>query len=517
MLQRICLVLPLISLVGCASLSHHAPSSLDAVVAQAERAGYETTLQMDLNTGSYPLRVHSPRMVPLMKSQYTRRDLESISQELEPAMAFRLDSRALAQAADRDTITDTGTTTDPTHYDAVWVRDNLWVALGLQTTNEGRKSATKLILTLADYFSGPDQIARFESVIDRPSTLREPDAAMRVPHIRFDRNSPKFADVQDKGTDQIWNHKQNDALGLFLDLFCREILAKRIGSRELTANRRKLLKIFPLYFDAVKFYEMEDAGSWEEIERVNTSSVALVTSGLERLQQVSGKQGTSSDRSMIKRLINQGYLTIIKQLVFGGESPIYTKTDPKYRTADAALLNLIYPAQLSRLTREHYATVLETIQPLIGEIGIKRYLGDSYQSGNFWFQAESHTDDTSSSDAFADRGKRLIPDSEAQWFFDSWLSIAYATLATQFKDDAYRAAQVKYFNRAVAQLTGGTPEQTILGADGKPVPSHALPESYNTVVDPSGKRVFAPSPITPLNWAKATLRLAVEEMGKVAR
>ena len=40
-----------------------------------------------------------------------------------------------------------------------------------------------------------------------------------------------------------------------------------------------------------------------------------------------------------------------------------------------------------------------------------------------------------------------------------------------------------------------TQEAPILGADGKPVPALALPESYNTVVDPSsGARVFAPSP-----------------------
>lgn len=514
MLQRICAVLSVVSLAGCASSPLSSSPGLQSVVDQADRKGYETAVQINTSSGSYSLRVHSPRLSPLIKSEYNRSDLERISQELQPALAFRLDSRFLAQAADRDLVTESGASTDPTNYDAVWVRDNLWVALGLQTTTEGRAQATQLILTLADYFASPDQMGRFESVIERSSIVREPDGGMRVPHIRFDRNSPKFADVQDKGADQVWNHKQNDALGLFLDLFCREIAAKRIGARELTGNRQKLLKIFPLYFEAVKFSEMEDAGSWEEIERVNTSSIALVTSGLERLKEISAKSGVHSDRKLIQRLIDQGYLTIIKQLVFGGESPIYQKTDPKYRTADAALLNLIYPARLSVLKREHYTAVLEAIQPLVGEVGIKRYLGDSYQSGNFWFQAESHTDDTSTSDAFADRGKRLIAGSEAQWFFDSWLSVAYATLATKFKDPAYRAGQVKYFNRAVAQVTGGTTEQPILGADGKPVPPHALPESYNTVVDSRGKRVFAPSPITPLNWAKATLRLAVEELGK---
>ena len=68
-------------------------------------------------------------------------------------------------------------------------------------------------------------------------------------------------------------------------------------------------------------------------------------------------------------------------------------------------------------------------------------------------------------------------------------------------------------NRAIAQLTGGTKENPMLGADGLPVQANAFPESYNTLVDlKSGEEHFVPSPITPLNWAKATLRLALHAL-----
>jgi hypothetical protein len=40
---------------------------------------------------------------------------------------------------------------------------------------------------------------------------------------------------------------------------------------------------------------------------------------------------------------NQGLSLVKKQIELGGESPTYPTNDKRYRTADAALLNLIYP------------------------------------------------------------------------------------------------------------------------------------------------------------------------------
>jgi hypothetical protein len=120
------------------------------------------------------------------------------------------------------------------------------------------------------------------------------------------------------------------------------------------------------------------------------------------------------------------------------------------------------------------------------------------------------TSDTSSSDSFKARGKQFLAKSEAQWFFDSWYSKVVGMLFTATGDQKYHSTQVKFLNRALAQLTGGSEETKWLSADGKPVAPFALPESYNTIV--AGKEIFfAASPITPLNWAKASLTIALRQ------
>lgn len=472
-------------------------AGIEALIAQGRALGYR----------KYGIRVHSPVVAPLLKPSYAREDREAIRRALGASLDFSLDGRGLARAADRVDADEN----DPTHYDAVWVRDSLWIYLALKAEPADAEKAKKLLLTIADYFASADQIARFDAVIDNPLILNTPEGAMKAVHIRFDRKSPTFADVTENGRSQTWNHKQNDALGLFLDLFCRAVLAGGIAPGDLTPARVKMIERFPAYFAAIHFEAFPDAGTWEEIERVNTSSIGLVVSGLERLA-LARKSFPDVKFSQLNALIAKGYRTIFKQLAAGGESPSYPEEDPHFRKSDAALLNLIYPAELSRLHAADYAGIVRAVTKLAGDVGVKRYLGDSYQSGNFWFQSGT-TEDTSSEGSFAERGAKFIPGSEAQWFFDSWFSVALTRLAKRYpKNPNYAVESVRYLNRALAQVTGGTREAPVLGADGKPVPPLALPESYNTIVDrKSGARAYAPSPITPLNWAKATLRLALSQ------
>ncbi len=501
------LLLPLI-VSGCASTEKHppagTPSSPDGLVNEGSSPAAFEMREFGKAKEHYSVRIHSPEIGKLLRSSYPVGEREKIRRHLSATLAFSLDSRGLARAADRGGAGES----DPTHYDAVWVRDNLWVYLGLRA-GVGAKvpEARKLLLTLADYFSSPAQVKRFDAVIADPKILAGPGGAMRAVHIRFDRNSPDFSDVSEGGSPQPWNHKQNDALGLFLDLFCRSLLEGEILPADLTPVRLAAIERFPKYFAAVKFTAMADAGSWEEIERVNTSSIGLVTSGLERMV-LAKKYFPKVDADLLRKLIAEGYTKIRAQLKAGGESPAYAGSDPHFRKSDAALLNLIYPAQLAGLGRGEYQQILAAVAPLVGEVGIKRYLGDSYQSGNFWFKS-AKTDDTSSDSAFENRGSQFIPGSEAQWFFDSWYSIATRVVAERYHDAFLAIESVKYLNRALGQITGGTPEKPVSGADGKPVPCLALPESYNTLVDSHGNRAFAPSPITPLNWAKAALRLAL--------
>ncbi|MBS1960614.1 MAG: hypothetical protein JST04_00250 [Bdellovibrionales bacterium] len=502
--MRILFSFLLLAATGCASASKSPESvGLSELVAATKHAG---TIPKTFGSGksAYSVAVHSAGLAPLLKEKYDDADKAAVRRALGTALDFSLDSRGLARAADR--VDEKAN--DPTHYDAVWVRDSLWVYLGLKSEDADAAAAKKLLLTLSDYFSSPAQSARFDAVIDNPLVLKAADGAMQAVHIRFDRNSPTFADVQENGKPQAWNHKQNDALGLFVDLFCRAVLSGEVTDAELTPERKAMIGRFAKYFAAVKFEQMSDAGSWEEIERVNSSSIGLVISGLERLVAVREKF-PDVKIAPLNAMIERGYKKLFKQLEAGGESPGYAPEDSHYRTSDAALLNLIFPAKLSQFRIAHFRAILKAVAPLVGEVGVKRYIGDSYQSGNFWF-GMGRTDDTSSEQSFTDRGSKFIAGSEAQWFFDSWLAVALGVLAKRYPKATFGEDIAKHLNRALAQVTGNPSGEAVLGADGRPVPTKSLPESYNTVVDTkSGDRVYAPSPITPLNWAKAALRLAL--------
>ncbi len=497
-------------------------------------AAVEGARDIKLQSGSVQYRVlaHSEKVAPLLKGQYSRSDLDQLENLLRSKLSIDLTERGLVKAANRELETEK----DSTNYDAIWLRDSLWVYLGLKHAQPTK--AQTVLSRMLDYLSSKNQLARMDRLISNPSLLKAKDGNMQVIHIRFNGSSPDFDDVYENGKPQNWNHKQNDALGLFYDLTLRELQSGEMSFANLSPNQWRLLTGLPCYFDAVKFYEMEDAGPWEEIDRVNTSSIALVTSGLENLSgqiqnnsnfakeflRQAGKVGFArcASRETLSKLINKGYDRIHRQIAAGGESPLYPLGSPKYRRADAALFNALYPARLSQLSEAERSAILAINQPLIGRVGIKRYLFDSYQSGNFWLpepvasgaantETDAHTDDTSSNESFALRGAKFIADTEAQWFFDSWLSLIYGQLYQSNKKKIYLDLEVQHLNRALAQLTGGEGSNRVLGADGKPVPSLIPPESYNQLVEGSMQR-FVPSPIAPLNWAKASLMLALQQL-----
>lgn len=433
------------------------------------------------NGFSYTVLVHSPAVKTRLKPFYSEADLAELAAFLSPITEIRVDDRGLVKAADRDGAA--GGASDPTHYDAVWLRDSLWAYLGLSGELElpaknrrsplrGLGSSNRVLLAMLDYVSTPDQLSRLRSVIKDPRILKLPDGDMKTVHIRFDGKSGKYDDVLIDGKPQAWNHKQNDALGLLFDLSLRAIASGSIDASALKPAHLEALALLPAYFSHVRFYEMEDAGSWEEIERVNSSSIGLVLSGLENFARILSSNEPSERRLAmlithageklalandltkvaITKLIDQGYERLFAQLNANGESPLYPRNSPRYRTSDAALLNLIYPARLSRLKRQDKDHILELIRPLVGRAGIKRYIGDSYQSGNFWFNAfetferpqEDDVDSRSARD-FAGREKQFIPGTEAQWFFDSWLSKAFGVMAAEYNDANLRQEQLRFF------------------------------------------------------------------------
>lgn len=464
--------------------------------------------------------------------------IKKIREKLAPGLNIELTPRGFARAADRDT----GGEKDETHYDAIWVRDSVWIYFSLEDLPERRSDARKLLLALWDYYATKSQRDRFDDIIAHPSNGAD---KMKVPHIRFDGRSRTLADVSVGGKPEVWNHKQNDAHGIFLIALADAVTKGLIRAGDLTADRCAVLMKFPAYFDAIKFETFEDAGAWEEINRRNTSSIGLVTRSLQLwkfLIFTAFPKGTAAEfrrkfisnsgkvdrhltsywsEAKMTSLIKRGIKTVRRQLALGGESPDYPPDDMRCRRADAYLTSLIVPSALEGLSERDLRQVLEIVETLKRPAGVLRYENDSYQSGNYWIQKPgkskkssglTETGDTSSQGAFHERFKNLIPHTEAQWFFDSLIVLARLHLASITADPVRKRLDIHlatiHLKRALGQITGDVEETPLIAADGTPVRPFLTPESINTVVI-EGKPFLLPSPIVPLNWAKASLSMAL--------
>ncbi len=465
----------------------------------------------------------APELSGLVASHYTLDSLKALESVLSPALAIELNPLGRVCASSRQTEG-----ADPTHYDAVWVRDSVWAYWGLRKGGKQTPESERVLRGLADYFGSDTQLSRQADIIREPALVVAADGAMQVVHIRFDGRSESFEDVQVNGADQVWNHKQHDAVALVAIAVAEALESGEWKPEDLSAGAWSFFLRLPTYWDRLDFANCEDAGAWEEIERVNSSSIGLVTASLEKWQALSQLEtwgevflrkasefkldvdSESLFNERIGMLIETGYVRLGKQLPH--ESPEYPIQSAKCRSSDAALLNLIYPCSLKKMSDLERARLLDKVGDLIRPVGVLRYHGDAYQSAGYWNTSQdlthdTRTDDHSTESSFGARANRFVPDTEAQWFFDSWFSQCFGILYARVGDEEFFLRQVAHFNRALCQLTG--PNET--GADGMPVPAFALPESYNTVLTDQGRQLL-PSPITPLNWSKACLKLSIEAL-----
>jgi hypothetical protein len=467
----------------------------------------------------------NPEVEPWVREPLTSSGLVRIREKLSPHLRIELSPAGFAPAATRSLEGEK----DETNYDAIWVRDNVWVYYALERDPERAEDARRLLLALWDYYATEPQMMRFLKVIAEPKLASD---AMSMPHIRFDGSSESLGDVLENGQPQVWNHRQIDAHGLFYSALGEAFLSGRLQSSDITAQRLMVLSLYPLFLEKIQFSEYEDAGAWEEIPRQNTSSIGLATRSLQVwrtvlygdtnpvqetfrkiLTSTSSEIGRSWSEEALRVSAERGLRTVRKQLALGGESPDYAPGDIHFRRADAALIALLQPSPLEGLTERDKRQVLQIVETLKRPHGILRYENDSYQGGNYWIrppatEGPSATGDTSSREAFLWRLSQLPPHSEAQWFFDSLLSMARVHLAETTDDENLRAQDMHlaavHLKRALGQITG----EGLIAADGKPVRAWQAPESINTVIL-EGKRHLLPSPITPLNWAKAGLDMAL--------
>lgn len=475
--------------------------------------------------------VFNAQVEPWVKTPLNTAAAKVIQTALVPHLSVGLNPKGFAPAATR---TEEGEK-DDTSYDAIWVRDNVWVYYALKANPLREADAKKMLLAMWDYYATAPQEMRFDQIIANPALAQD---AMNLPHIRFDGASEDLCDVYENGKPEVWAHGQIDAHGLFFSALGEAFQEEFLSGAELTTQRMAVLLKYPLFLDKINFSEFEDAGAWEEISRKNSSSIGLATRSLqvwkallygassparELLRAALANAPKAIKESWSEKALSQavaaGLNTVRKQLQLGGESPDYSTEDVHYRRADAALLHLLTPSPLEGLTVAEKRQIMLYVETLKRPFGVLRYVNDSYQGGNYWIRLPAGngpalTGDTSTREAFRWRLSQLEANTEAQWFFDSLIALAWLHIAEAGGDAVMKSKDIHlakiHIKRALGQLTGSDQ----IAADGKPVREWMATESINTVVI-DGQSHYLASPITPLNWAKAGLDMALGKLQEV--
>lgn len=435
--------------------------------------------------------VHNSRVSILLKNKYSFEDVQKLRQILldRGSLAFPVLDNGLFSAI---VLSESN---EYTGYKAVWVRDNIYVAYAhylLGTVYEQQK-AVKTVKSLTKCFY--EQREAFELVIDNNAA---PEDKMDRLHIRFEIEGQRI-----KKSAQEWNHAQNDALGYFLWFYCHLINGELFKPDQ---KEIKLLILFPLYFQATKYWQDEDSGHWEESPKIEASSIGVVVAALKAMRNLLVNKNVFC-ADLIPYKSKTVTLSLLDELISEGEEeldkilPWESKQLGKERRYDAALLFLIYPLQV--VTGEQAIEILEdVIQNPQGKYGISRYQGDS-----FWCRDFQDLDEKIRTSIASDRekwlsthGRTLQAGEEAQWcIFDPIISAIYGLQYQETKNKEFLDKQTYYLNRSLGQLTS---EEFQLGG-------FKCPELYYLQ---DGK--YVPNDSTPLLWTQANLMVALELMSK---
>ena len=421
------------------------------------------------------IAIHNNRLIEVIKPDYSADDIRRLRAVLEEQHTFLFPTLNNGLFPAGAFVSGAAAVSG---YHHVWVRDNIFVAYA-HYLNGKSSSAVRNVQSLAAYFV--KYHSRFKDIASGKLDSNEP---MNRPHVRFDGD--KLEEVGQK-----WAHAQNDALGYFLWFFCK--LASD-GLLTIAPCHMELIESFVGYFQAIRFWEDEDSGHWEERRKIGASSIGVVVGALQQLKamlssnnaryELSGSKGLRLDTDTIDNLVEHGNRALREILPAECIQP----EEQKRRPYDAALLFLVYPiAVVQRGMADKI--IRNVVLHLKGEYGIRRYLGDSYWCADYkeLLNAEERTKDFS--DEIAQRDVMLKKGEEAQWcIFDPMLSAIYGERYRQSRDSGDLERQVFYFNRSIGQIT----------------PDFECPEAYYL-----DHGEYVPNDHSPLVWTQANLWLAL--------
>jgi phosphorylase kinase alpha/beta subunit len=364
-----------------------------------------------------------------------------------------------------------------TGYQAVWVRDNLHIARALLVTGQV-EPALRTAKALMRHFR--TQVGKMDAIIANAKLARDP---MRRPHVRFDGTGMREIETQ-------WPHAQNDALGYFVWFYSRLI---KDGLIEATLDDWQCLQSFVGYFEAIAYERDNDSGSWEEERKVSASSIGSVVAGLGELASAVRTRHGPLSFERIERQRQRGLSSLAA--ILPAEC---VQSDPaKARRYDSALLLLVHPFDVVE-PRMADTIVDDVIRNLAGDLGIRRYLGDSFWCPDYKQRVPPESRTADFSEDMSSRNALAIKNLEAQWcVFDPLLSTIFGRRFSRSGDVRDLDRQAWHLNRSLGQLTGprsGFPELR-------------CPELYYL----EGGR-WMPSDVTPLLWTQAMLLEAMSTL-----
>jgi hypothetical protein len=431
-----------------------------------------------------PIVVQNEKLLPYMTDHYDLARLKQLRRVLERQGTFKL-APLRTHLFPAAVVT---RSTSQSGYQHVWVRDNVHVSHALYVSGRVR-AAAQTMSALMQFFARHRH--RFENIIQGRVKSADP---MSRPHVRFNG-----ATLQESR--ETWAHAQNDALGIFLWLYCR--LACE-GIVKPLRNEIETLTLFPRYFEAIRYWADEDSGHWEEGRKIEASSIGAVVAGLAELREflsqgrasavLKGRSSQVSD-AFLSRLERRGRDELKRIL----PSECVQTASAKKRRYDGALLFLVYPLEV--VGEAMGGRILKDIaENLEGPYGIKRYVGDSYWAADYKEKLDPTQRTVDFSDNVEMRNKLLIPGQEAQWcLFDPIMSAAYGRRYQRTARKGDLTLQTYYFNRSLGQLTEKV----------KGIPEFQCPEAYYLE-----RGRYVANDQTPLLWTQANLLVALKMMEK---
>jgi GH15 family glucan-1,4-alpha-glucosidase len=431
-----------------------------------------------IRDGDQTMPFQNPEIALLIpRGQYRAEHLTRIETELRNhgTLSFvRLPSGLFPASSAGEVIASSG-------YANVWVRDNVYVAYAHYVSGQ-TPVAAGVARALLTFFA--DHRRRFQEII---SGAVDPQDVSKRPHVRFDGHGLQEI------TSQRWPHAQNDALGYFLWLYAKLAYGGHVALDDLAVST---LALFPSYFEAVRFWQDEDSGHWEEARKITASSIGAVVAGLEALLLLARERAVIFQHPPFGAKLVETSADLLGRgrTALGNILPheCAQLSPSKNRRYDAALLFLLFPLDV---VKGSMADLLlhDVNRFLKGEFGIRRYLGDSYWAPDYEerLPAGELTRDFSEDMEVRDALLERIGD-EAQWsLFDPILSACYGRRFLEMRSSSDVEQQTLHFNRALAQITE----------------SWHCPELYYL-----RHGEYVPNPHVPLQWTQANLVLALESM-----